>query len=173
MTELAWIAVKGVKQGQFKGASELAPRRDKWMAVLAFTMGVAAPRDLASGQASGKRQYQPVTIVKAWGAASPQALTACITNEVLTEVDIEFFRPALSGSTQGEVYQTVRLTTASISQIARFTGRPDGTEDTPSSGHTGTGLMMELERWTFTFQKIDVHDNSGNTSFADTWISAT
>ena len=30
-----------------------------------------APRDLATGQASGKRMHKPFTIVKEWGAASP------------------------------------------------------------------------------------------------------
>jgi type VI secretion system secreted protein Hcp len=167
----AWIAVKGAKQGQFRSEATTPARRDKWMAVLAFTMGVASPRDAASGQASGKRQYQPVTIVKAWGAASPQGLTACATNEVLTEVAIEFTRQSATG--QEVVYQTVRLTDASFSQIARFTGRPDGGEDTPSSGHTGTTDMMELERWAFTFQKIETHDNDGNTSFADIWTVTT
>ena len=36
---------------------------------------VKGPRDAASGQASGKRQHRPITIVKEWGAATPQ-LTA-------------------------------------------------------------------------------------------------
>ena len=31
-----------------------------------------APRDAASGMATGRRQYAPVRIVKEWGAASPQ-----------------------------------------------------------------------------------------------------
>jgi len=167
----AWISVKGAKQGQFKGEATVAARRDKWMAALGFTMGVIAPRDTASGQASGRRQYQPVTIVKAWGAASPQGLTACATNEVMTEVDIEFTRQSPTG--QEVVYQTVRLINASFAQIARFTGRPDGSEDTPSAGHTGTADMVELERWAFTFQKIEVHDNDGNTSFVDSTTAVT
>jgi hypothetical protein len=33
---------------------------------------VVAPRDSATGMASGKRQYAPVKIIKEWGAASPQ-----------------------------------------------------------------------------------------------------
>lgn len=33
---------------------------------------VTGPRDMASGQASGKRMHKPFTIVKEWGAASPQ-----------------------------------------------------------------------------------------------------
>ena len=33
---------------------------------------VTSPRDAASGQASGKRMHKPMTIVKEWGAATPQ-----------------------------------------------------------------------------------------------------
>ena len=65
------------------------------------------------------------------------------------------------------VHQTVKLIDASITQVARFTGRADGREDTAISGHSGPTDMLELERWTFTFRKIDVHDTDGNTSFAD------
>ena len=32
--------------------------------------GVASPRDVATGQASGKRQHRPITIVKEWGAST-------------------------------------------------------------------------------------------------------
>lgn len=32
---------------------------------------VYAPRDMATGMASGKRMHKPFTIVKEWGAASP------------------------------------------------------------------------------------------------------
>jgi hypothetical protein len=35
---------------------------------------VVSPRDSASGQASGKRMHKPFTIVKEWGAATPQLM---------------------------------------------------------------------------------------------------
>lgn len=35
---------------------------------------VISPRDIATGQASGKRMHKPFTIVKEWGAASPQLM---------------------------------------------------------------------------------------------------
>ena len=161
----AYIAVKGQKQGQFKAEAATTPRKEKWMPVLAFTMGLASPRDPASGLPSGKRQFQPVTIVKQWGAASPQGLAACSTNESLAEVDIEFTKTTAAGLEA--VYQTVKLTDASIAQVARFTGRADGREDTATAGHSAPTDMLELERWTFTFRKIEVHDTDGNTSFAD------
>ncbi len=33
---------------------------------------IYAPRDVATGQATGKRMHKPFTVVKEWGAASPQ-----------------------------------------------------------------------------------------------------
>ena len=35
---------------------------------------VTGPRDAASGQATGKRMHKPFTIVKEWGAATPQLM---------------------------------------------------------------------------------------------------
>ncbi len=40
-----------------------------------LTYEVKSPRDVATGQASGKRQHSQVTITKEWGAASPQLST--------------------------------------------------------------------------------------------------
>jgi hypothetical protein len=37
-----------------------------------ISYGVKSPRDVATGQSSGKRTHKPVTFVKEWGASSPQ-----------------------------------------------------------------------------------------------------
>jgi type VI secretion system secreted protein Hcp len=170
MTFPAYIAIKGARQGQFKGETEVAERKDKWMEIAAFTMELDVTHDLATGQPSGKRQHKPVTIVKEWGAASPQILQACATNEVLTEVEIEFARANTSGT---QIAQTVKLTNASISAIARFTGSPDGAEDRATAGHSKANDMQEYERISMTFQKIEVSDVAGKTTFADDWRSRT
>jgi type VI secretion system secreted protein Hcp len=155
----SFIAVKGAKQGQFESEATQSSRKDKWMPVVSFTMGVRSPHDPATGQASGKRQVEPVTIVKEWGAASPQGLTASATNERLTEVQIEFTKNKPSG--EEYVHQTVKLTDALIAQVARFAGNPDTTWG------TSPATPLELERWSFTFRKIEIHDADGNTTYAD------
>jgi hypothetical protein len=43
---------------------------------------LAGPRDMATGQASGKRMHKPFTIVKEWGPASPQLLAVKPTYNV-------------------------------------------------------------------------------------------
>ncbi len=66
----AYIVVKGTSQGQVRGEALQHP--SGLQPELQFTYAVQAPRDAASGQASGKRQYKPVKIVKEWGSTSPQ-----------------------------------------------------------------------------------------------------
>jgi type VI secretion system Hcp family effector len=156
-----FIAVKGAKQGQFKSEATQGSRKDKWTPVVSFTMGLRSPHDPATGQASGKHQLEPVTIVKEWGAASPQGLAACATNERLTEVQVEFTRNKPSG--EEYVHQTVKLTDALITQVTRFAGNPDSTWGTSSA------TLLELERWSFTFRRIEVHDVDGNTTHVEDW----
>jgi type VI secretion system secreted protein Hcp len=165
------ISIKGTKQGQFKGEGIQDKRKDKWLPVLSFNMEVISPRDIATGQASGKRQWKPISIVKEWGAASPQLLAACSTNEVLSDVVIEFSKTNVNG--EEYVYQQIKLTNATISSVDRFTGNKDGAEGSSSARHTQSVDTLELERFRLTFQKIELADNDGKTNFADDWATTT
>ncbi len=166
----AYLSVRAARQGQFKGESPQAKRKD-WIPILAFAMGVESPRDAATGEAAGKRQYKPVRITKEWGAASPQALTACATNEVLTSVALEFTRS--SKDAEEYVYQTVTLTNSTLTRVVRVKGKPALADDVLSSDlrpeHSGSVDSHEIEEWDFVFQKIDVTDNDGSATFADEW----
>ena len=116
----AYMTLKGQKQGTLKGEST-RPNRQDWIPVLAFEMTLASPRDAQSGQAAGKPKFSPVRIIKEWGAASPQVLTACATNEAIREVRIEFIRADANGAEY--VYQSLTLTNAAISAVRRVKGR--------------------------------------------------
>ena len=166
MPHEAYLRITGEKQGKFKGESPRSTDNDQWMEVVAFSMDLESPRDLSTGQASGRRQYKPVTVVKAWGAASPQILTACATNEVLTQVVFQFIKTNPNG--EQYVFQTVSLINAAISQVFRFMGDPE-TNHTPKSSPSGNTDTHELERVSLTFQKIVVEDTDGKTTFSDDW----
>ena len=160
---LAYLSATGAKQGKFQG--EGTGERKDWIPILAFTIDVAEPLDTATGHPSGKRQYQPVTVIKQWGASSPQGLTACATNEVLNTVAIEFVNVDSTG--KETPLQNVTLTSAAISAVRRFIGDPQSAQglQTGSSGAEG------LEEWSFTFQKIQIEDVGSKASFADDWSS--
>jgi type VI secretion system secreted protein Hcp len=162
-----YMSVKGAKQGQFKGEATQAKRKDNWMPVFSVTMGLKSPRDPATGQPVGRRLHEPVTIVKQWGAASPQGLVACATNETLTEVVLEFTKMNPNG--EEYVYQSVKLTDAAVAEVARFTGRPDAAGRAPTPPERAPTDTLELEKWAFTFRKIEIEDTDGKTSFIDDW----
>jgi type VI secretion system secreted protein Hcp len=151
------VTIKGARQGQFKGELH-DPRHAGEIGGLRLSMGLDIPRDPATGQASGKRKHQPLTITKEWGAASFQILQAAITNEVLTEVQLKFVNSSPTGAE--DVTCTVTLTNAGIAAFRRYIGEVEAT--------SGSG-MLRLEDMSFTFERIVIQDLIGHTSFTDSW----
>ncbi|TMC38719.1 MAG: type VI secretion system tube protein Hcp, partial [Chloroflexi bacterium] len=109
---------------------------------------VDSPRDAATGQASGKRQYKPLTITKQLNGSSPQLLQACATNENITSVVINFYTTDRSGKEVN--YYRVTLTDAAISSVKQY-----------SSGSTVS------EDIAFVFRKVQQEDLIAKTSFVD------
>jgi len=152
-----YVVIKGAHQGAFKGELSGANHRDQ-IAGLRFSMQVSAAREASSGQATGKRQYSNVLFTKEWGAASPQILAAMTSNEVLQSVDFEFVRTNPLG--QESVFETVKLTQASITSVRRYLGVPgDGDPVDP----------RPLEDISLTFRKIEVTSTEGKLTFTDDW----
>lgn len=162
MSLQAYANIKGTKQGQFKGGSK-NPRRKDWIEVRAFNYGVISPRDSSTGLASGKRQHQPVRITKEWDTSTPQLMQALVTNEVLETVRIEFEKVGVEGSET--VYQTVQLTNAAIAEIHQYTAGDN--DAAPANTHAAD--TVELERISFTFQKIEISNLDGQTTCVDDW----
>ncbi len=154
---MAYVAIDGVKQGKFKGESSKLTHRDT-IGVVGFNYEVVSPRDAATGQATGKRQFSPITFTKEWGAASPQLLQALYSNETLKTVTFEFYR--LDASGKEYVYQAVTLTNANVAKINKEGG------NLPSGKSVDT---YELETISLTFQKIEITDSQGKTSAIDDW----
>ena len=155
-----YVSVEGTKQGKFKGESV----REKWkekIPGLALDWGIKSPRDIASGQASGKRQHYPVKFTKEWGAASPQFMTAVCTNEVLKKVLFEFIRTSKEGEEQ--IHHTIELTNATVSEQKSFIAMTKHEERTD---------VHELEEISFTYQKVHMENKLGKTSAIDDWLAS-
>ena len=152
----ARVSIKGAKQGQLKGEA-MGKGLEGWIPIYGFQYEVTSPRDLATGAASGKRQHRPITIVKEWGAATPQIFNALVSNEVLPVVVFQFLRTNANGEVF--VFQTVTLTNATISSLKQYSG---GLPGAPSD-------LRLLEDVSFTFQKIEIENKTGNTTAMDDW----
>ena len=143
------MKITGQKTGVFKGDSTQRGHEDEIL-VSSYLFEVAAPHDPASGQATGKRVYKPITITKQLNSSSPQILNALVTNENLKTVVIDFIKTAKTG--QEFVYYRVTLTDAIITSDKQY-----------SSGDTVS------EDVAFTFRKITQEDLVGKTVFTDDW----
>ena len=159
------ITVKGRMQGTFKGDS--GPNKDK-ITGLFFNYEVTSPVDLATGQ-PGMRQHKPVVIIKEWGAASPQLFFALVHNEILDSVLLEFVRTNAAGAE--EVYYTITLTNASVSDFRQFIGAGTGVPGEPDTLAGATGGA--LEAISLTFQKVQMENIDGKTSASDNWNLST
>jgi type VI secretion system secreted protein Hcp len=151
-----FITITG-KTTKFKGES-IDPNHKDDLEGLAYSYEVKSPRDLATGQASGKRQHGAITITKEWGAASPQLFNALVKNEQLSTVVFTFM--TTDQTTGGQIpYYKVTLTNATIAQIHSF-------KDLTYQREYST---KELESVSFTFQKIQVESLTGKTTASDNW----
>ena len=155
MAYTAYITIKGQKQGQFAGDGSSKQNKNRIL-ISSFAFDVTSPRDQGTGQVSGKRQYHPIVIRKSWGEASVQIYAALATNEILTQVLIEFV--AVDKEGKESVDHSFNLTNAMISEVKELT------ENLP----TGNALE-EFEEVSFVFQKIEIKDKSGKT-FDDDWL---
>src|SRR5947208_3714923 len=94
------ITVQSQKQGIFKGEIALKDgnaRAEGRTELLDVRYEMDVPHDAATGQATGRRIFKPVTVVKRFGASSPQFLTALSSHELLPQVLIEGFNTDRTG----------------------------------------------------------------------------
>lgn len=163
-----YMQVVGTKQGAMKGES---PRKEhtKKVPCIDFNYQVDSPKDIATGQASGKRQHKPVTITKEWGPSTPQLFQALCTNEVLKSVLFEFYKTDANGIEVN--YYNIKLTNATVSRIEQSTGFPDAAHGSSaaSAKHNAHYDTHELERVSFTFQKIEVEHKLAKVLIVDDW----
>lgn len=152
-----YLQIVGEKQGRFIGDLDGDGLPDL-MVGLKMDHRISAIADSGSGQATGKRRYQPLMIVKEWGAASPQIMQALATNETLTEVSI-FLQKQIRPGVFGLVFQ-VRLENALVARFHQCVGDPSSETE---------GLPRILEEVAFTFQKIEWTSLVAKTQYQDDW----
>jgi type VI secretion system Hcp family effector len=135
------MAIKGQKQGVFRGEATDAGRRGKWTEVVGFQYGTETPVDSNGGLVSGHRRHKQFTITKENGVSSPQLLNAHLNAELCGEVVIQVVgRPSSGGSET--IFHTITLTNATITGYHRYVA---------STG----GKRRFLENYVLEFEDID------------------
>ena len=153
----AYLSIKGAAQGQIKG-SVTQKGREGQIAVYAYHHEVISPRDTASGLPTGKRQHKPLSVTKEIDKSTPLLFKALETNEVLTEVILNFYATSPNGM---EVQSfTIKITNASIASVG----------ENMSLNKIDPGIKLPvLEEITFTYQKIEWKWVEGGITTVDDW----
>jgi type VI secretion system secreted protein Hcp len=162
----AYLTLKGQKQGDIKGGVTQKGREGSIL-VHAFSNQVISPGDATTGRPTGKRQHQPLVILKEIDRSSPQLWSALVNNENITGWQLRFWAAGLAGGAgagggvEKQIY-TIELTNASIASMREYMLDNDD-----------PALMKFplLEEITFTYQKIQWTWTDPTTVASDDWES--
>lgn len=136
------LAIETSKQAQLGG-------KDKEIPILGYSFGVSVPTTAGSGQASGKRQYEPFHIYKTIDKSSPLLFQALVTGEVVKQAVVSIYKPDKSG--KKSLFFSIKLSNARLTDLQHS---PDEGED-----------QDPLETVSLVFEKIEMaHAPSGNTA---------
>lgn len=139
----AYLKIPGV-EGSAKG------KWAGWIPVdsINFSMEAArsASREMATGQATGKRMHDPFVVMKHTDMASPKLFEAASSGKHFPTVQVAYVNAA------GEVTKRVELTDAIL-----------------TTRKAGGDPKNEIEEIQFTFQKIEFQAANGNKTAVDDW----
>ena len=159
---MAYLTIRGQKTGLFHGGITQKGKEGK-IGVLAAEHDIISPRDLASGQGTGRKMHRPLKLTLELDKAAPLLYNALTTNETLAEVTVDFWAPQIravgGGGMEVNTY-SIKLTGASISEIHFNMPNVQGSE---------TAKMPETIEVTFTYQKIEWTWKDGGITAADDW----
>jgi type VI secretion system secreted protein Hcp len=113
------VAVKGMKQGDFKAYSGFHDVPGKaahhQFATDDFHFATTSPRDPATGLPTGRRMHAPVVLAKGNGPSTLQFYQALVTNETLPVVIFDCYGTDAKG--QLALAHSVKLTNGSVASV--------------------------------------------------------
>lgn len=149
--------MKAARQGVLQG--EVAQRgREGSTLVRVLDLGHEVPRDAATGQATGRKRFKPVTFLHdGSNKMAVQLSQALANNELLQDVTIQVWTPPARGAGAGAGVEvqamTFKFTNALLAHINYVTVP---TTPAPHPGMAGSQLMQEVS---FTYQRLEITDH--------------
>jgi type VI secretion system secreted protein Hcp len=159
MASSAFLTLVGKTQGAITGGVTIKGREGSIL-VHSFENEILSPLDPTTGQPTGKREHEPIVILKEIDKSSPRLWAALVSNEILTTWVLRFWGPGAKGTEQ-EFY-TITLTNASISSVREYM------VDNLTAADASLPMLEEV---TFTYQKIEWTWTDGGITASDDWSS--
>jgi type VI secretion system secreted protein Hcp len=160
MAQSAALRLK-VNGNDVKGESTVVSNdRADTIEVLQYEHAVKSAREAATGMVTGRRQHEPIFVLKRIDKSSPVLFKALCKNERI-DGKFEFCRPDPAGGGTTQMFFTVEITNGNIASIKQIL--PDTLN--PASGNSNA----PLEEVTFVFQDIEMTYTDGGASHKDSW----
>jgi type VI secretion system Hcp family effector len=142
------VTISAHTQGKLKGTG-----KDGAIEAWSFHLAVTRPTDVATGQASGARQYRTIKFKKPLDGASPQLMNALVNNETLDEVRFDFLPndKATAGAPKAS-FETIVLKNAAVASLEQ--------DSDESSDYVS-----------LTFESIEMSNSTEKTTASDKWSS--
>jgi type VI secretion system secreted protein Hcp len=131
--------------------------RENSIECVAFSQEVYPQQDRTSGLPTGRRQYEPIRIIKRIDKSSPLLMKALCNNEVVEGI-FRFYRPNLiDGSTQQ--HYTIRVTGGRI--VGARTWRPNVLDEAAANQPEleEISIVFNTITWTYTNGGIEHQDS--------------
>ena len=150
------LIVTGEEQGVIEGSCDLDDREGTIL-VQAFDHVVEIPTD-DRGVASGRRAHRPFKITKEIDKSTPMLYQALCMNELLTEVQLDWYR--LDGTGDHELYFSMLMHNAFITRIRPWF---------PNVLDRANESMKHMEDVSFSYEKIIWTWEPDGIEFEDAW----
>ena len=150
------LIITGEDQGLIEGSCELDQREDTIL-VQGFDHAVEIPTD-SRGVASGKRVHRAMTIIKEIDKSTPMLYQALCTNELLTEVILNWYR--LDGTGEYELYYSITMNNAFITRIRPWV---------PNVLDRGNEHLKHMEDVSLSYEKIIWTWEPDGIEYEDPW----
>jgi type VI secretion system secreted protein Hcp len=156
----AYLKLKGKKQGDIKG-SVTQKGREGLILVHAFSHEIKSPRDVASGQATGKRQHGLLTITKEIDKSTPLLFSAMVGAELMSTCELRCYAPSTTAGAMGvEVnHFNIILTNASIAGIKEALLHNSYPENVKLPFMEDVSFLYEKIQWVWTDGSITATDD--------------
>jgi type VI secretion system secreted protein Hcp len=133
--------------------------RENSIECLLWEQAILSARDMTTGLATGRRQYQPIKIAKRIDKSTPLLLKAMTENAVAEGV-FKFYRPNPNGDGTTEQFYTVEVKGARVTEVHACA---------PNVEDLATANQHPYEEVQMTFGEITWTYTNGGVTHTDTW----
>lgn len=140
-------------------SSQVSLGRKDSIECLTYEQKVITAREAGSGMATGRRQYEPLKIVKRIDKSSPLIMKALVENAKI-DATFKFFRPNPKGDGTTEQFYTVAIKDGRVASAKQLV---------PNTIEPATSTEPPMEEVTFVFHTINWTFTDGGVSHEDTW----